>query len=52
MLKISLIFKKFTNFTGQVTGEFLEFRMRNFKGIVFRRTQTRRDIFKSALGHL
>ena len=42
MLKISLIFKKFANFTGiyklhrkLLTVEFLGLRTRNFQGIVF-----------------
>ena len=50
MLKISLLFKKFTNLTG--TREFLALRMRNFQGIVFIRTQTYREIFESALVYL
>ena len=34
MLKIRLLFKKFTNFNGQITREFLGLRMQNFQGIV------------------
>ena len=52
MLKISLLLKKFTHFTGQITREFLGLRMRNFQSIVFIRTQTCRKIFKSALVHM
>ena len=44
MLKISLIFKKFAN----LTRGFLGLRMRNFQGIVFIRTETYTEIFKSA----
>ena len=36
MLKISILFKKFTNFMGEITREFLGLTMRNFQGIVFR----------------
>ena len=50
MLKINLLFKHFTNFTG--TGEFLVLIMLSFQGIVFTRTQTYREIFKSALVYL
>ena len=31
MMKISLLLKKFTNFTGQITREFLELRMQNVR---------------------
>ena len=48
MLKISLLFKKFTNYE-QITREFLGLRMRNFQGIVFLRTQTFRETLESAL---
>ena len=36
MLKISLPFKKFTNFTGQIAREFLGLRMQNVQGIAFK----------------
>ena len=49
MLKISLSFKKFTNFAGQATWEFLGLRMWNFQGIAFTWTQTYKEILKSAL---
>ena len=42
MLKISLLFKKMTNFAGK-TWEFLELRSRNFQGIVFLWTPMYRD---------
>ena len=51
MLKISLLFKNLQTSRG-ITGEFLGLRMRNFPGIVFIRTQTYREIFKSALVYL
>ena len=51
MLKISLLFKKFTNFTG-ITREFSGLRMWNCQGIIFISTQTYREIFKSALVYL
>ena len=35
MLKISLLFKKNTNFTGIIIREFLRLRMRNFQSIIF-----------------
>ena len=44
MLKISLLLKKFTNFTGKITREFSGLRTRNFQGNV--------HIFKSALVYL
>ena len=34
-IKINLLFKKFTNFHGQITRQFLGFRKRNFQSIVF-----------------
>ena len=48
MLKISPLFKKFTNYE-QIAREFLGLRMRNFQGIVFLRTQTFRETLESAL---
>ena len=48
MLKISLLFKKLTNFTGS-TREFLELGMRNSQGLVFLSTQLYREILKAAL---
>ena len=48
MLKISLLFKKFTNYE-EITREFLGLRMRNFQGIVFLWTQTFRETLESAL---
>ena len=36
----------------QITREFLGLRMQNFQGIVFIRTLTYREIFKSALVYL
>ena len=45
MLKISLLFKKFANFTGQTTRKFLELSLRNFQGIIFIWTQTYWEIF-------
>ena len=35
MLKISILFRKFTNFAGQITQELLGLRMQNFQRIVF-----------------
>ena len=35
MLKVRLLFKKFTNFMGQITREFIGLRMQNFQGIAF-----------------
>ena len=46
MLKISLLFKKFTNLTREFLG------LRNFQGNVFISTQTYREIFKPALVYL
>ena len=37
---------------GQINREFLVLRMRNFPGIDFKRIQTYREIFKSALVYL
>ena len=51
MLKISLLFKKFTNLR-QITREFLGLRMQNFQGIIFISTQTFKEIFKSASVYL
>ena len=53
MLKISLHFKKFTNFMhGQITRELLGLRMRNFQGIIFIGRQAYREVFKSVLVYL
>ena len=52
MLKIILLFSKFTNFTAQITRGFLGLRVQNFQGIVFIGTQTYREIFKSGLVYL
>ena len=52
MLKINLLFKKFTNFTGKYLEKFFGLRIANFQGIVFVRTQTYSEIFKSALVYL
>ena len=35
MLKISILFKKFTNFAGQITEELSGLRMQNFQRNVF-----------------
>ena len=43
MLKISLLFKTFTNFTGKMTSDFLGLRNRNFQGIVFMNTNIQGD---------
>ena len=51
MLKISLLFRKYTKFLGK-TREFLGLRSRNFQGVIFLWTQTYREIFKSALLYL
>ena len=37
---------------GQITQEFLGFRMQNFQGFIFIWTQTYKEIFKSALVYL
>ena len=52
MVNISLPFKKFTNFTGQTTRDFLGLRTRHFQGISFISRQTYSEIFKSALVYL
>ena len=52
MLKISLFFKEIYTLHVQITREFFGLRMRNFQGIAFLRTQTYREIFKSALVYL
>ena len=52
MLKISLLFKEFTNFTGKYLENQLGLRMRNFQGIAFLWTQTYTEIFKSTLVYL
>ena len=52
MLKISLLFKKFTKLFGQITQKLLGLGMRNSQAIDFVRTQTYREIFKSALVYL
>ena len=49
MLKIGLLFKKFTNFNGQITREFLGLRMQNFQGIVFIYTQTFFKFFQTCI---
>ena len=52
MLKISLLFKKFTKLFGRITQKLLGLGMRNSQAIDFVRTQTYREIFKSALVYL
>ena len=53
ILKISLLFKKNTNLSGQIiTPEFFGLTMRNFQGIVFIWTRTYSEIFKSTLVYL
>ena len=52
MVNISLPFKKFTNFTGQTTRDFLGLRTRHFQGISFISRQTYSEIFKSELVYL
>ena len=47
-----LAFLKKYELYGQITREFLVFRMRNFQGIIFLSTQTYGEIFKSALAYL
>ena len=43
MLKINLLFKKFINFTGKLTREFLGSRMRNFQGSFYMNTNIKGD---------
>ena len=50
MLKSSLLFKKDKRH-GQITREFFGLRMQNFHGIVFIRTPTYSESFKSALAY-
>ena len=52
MLKISLLFRKFSNFHGKITREFLGLRMRNFRLFLLYEQKTYREIFKSALVYL
>ena len=54
MLKISLLFKKFTNFKGVDNSRIVRIKnlIKKFQGIVFIWTQTYSEIFKSALEYL
>ena len=49
ILKINLLFKKFTTFTGKNNSRIYTIKNVKFSGIVFIWTQTFREIFDSAL---